>query len=235
MHGASQDGGLGRARPAPCRGRRVPCRQSRQSWAAVHAGEQGCNGRRRATRADRGAVGAARRGSAHPARPRPRAAPPTARAHRPGSRARRPLGRRPSAGTSTFRSSSSCCRRSSTKVLPLSCDVEARTRYGPVAVTSLPRPALYGSAIARFAFGDLYRGVQVENELRALERHARPVAAAAGRTHLAADMLHEDFITEGVQSAWPCATTRVLPAQSALFRRFHRCAERHGFLIEIAC
>jgi len=135
-----------------------------------------------------------------------------------------------------FRSSSSCCRRSSTKVLPLSCDVEARTRYGPVAVTSLPRPALYGSAIARgFAFGDLYRSVQVENELRALERRARPVAAAAGRTHLAADMLHEDFITEGVQSAWPCATTRVLPAQSALFRRFHRCAERHGFLIEIAC
>ena len=106
---------------------------------------------------------------------------------------------------------------------------------GPVAATSLPRPALYGSAIARFAFGDLYRSVQVENELRALERRARPVAAAAGRTHLAADMLHEDFITEGVQSAWPCATTRVLPAQSALFRRFHRCAERHGFLIEIAC
>ena len=39
-----------------------------------------------------------------------------------------------------FRSSSSCRRRSSTKVLPLSCDVEARTRYGPVAATSLPRP-----------------------------------------------------------------------------------------------
>ena len=116
-----------------------------------------------------------------------------------------------------FRSSSSCCRRSSTKVLPLSCDVEARTRYGPVAVTSLPRPALYGSAIARgFAFGDLYRSVQVENELRALERRARPVAAAAGRTHLAADMLHEDFITEGVQSAWPCRRGLVQPQGSSL-------------------
>jgi len=44
----------------------------------------------------------------------------------------------------------------------------------------------------------LYRSVQVENELRALERRARPVAAAAGDTNLAADMLHEDFITEGV-------------------------------------